>query len=164
MKAFIILFFIPLCASAEIYKCIDKGQTIFSDSPCGDNAKKIHIEPQVNNGYELSNSKLEKLADDMQSDRLKKELEHQIEKQLDRIEAIETTYLKTISSLESELRELKAAKRDYKWSGNEYKRKNYYKKKNESDGEIASTKRKYKSDRRLAYIELNELKRRQYKQ
>tara|TARA_R110002049_G_C9168792_1_gene561673 strand:+ start:3169 stop:3624 length:456 start_codon:yes stop_codon:yes gene_type:complete len=150
--------------SAEIFQCIDDGKTTFSDVPCGDNAKLIHIEPPIRSGAELSNRKLKNLADDMHSDRMVRELEHQIERQFNQIENIESAYLEKVATLETELRDHKALRNDYKWSGNEYKRNGYYKKKNEIEDEISSTRRQYRSDRRLAYIELSKLKERLRKQ
>lgn len=164
MRAFIFFLFLPVCVSAEIFQCVNNGQTTFSDTPCGDDAKLIHVEPPARHGSKLSNRKLGKLADDMHSERMKRELENQIERQFNHIENIESAYLDKVNVLESELRELEAARNDYKWSGNKYKRKNYNKEKREIQDKISSTKRKYKSDRRLAYIELSKLKERQYKQ
>lgn len=164
MKILPILVLVPLCASAEIYKCVENGKTVFSDVPCGNNQTLIQIDTEVKNGYQLSNPKLEKLADDMQSDRVRHELETQIERQLQKIEEIESDYLKNSARLESELREHKAAKNDYKWSGSEAKRNNYRKRLNELNDELSETKRKYRSDRRLAYIELAQLKEKQRNQ
>ena len=155
---YLILLFIPLCASAEIYKCVDNGKTVFSDAPCGGNQTVIQIDTEVRNGYQISTPNLEKLADEMQSDRVRAELEYKIERQYQKVEDIDADYQKTIERLEVELREHKAAKKDYKWSGNDYKRSNYRERLNELKDAISATKRKYKSDRRLAYIELSKLK------
>lgn len=158
MKSLFLLLVVPICASAEIYKCVENGNTVFSDMPCGGNQTVIEIDTSVKQGYQLSNPNLEKLADEMQSDRVRAELELKIERQHQKIENIETDYQKNIDQLEAELREHKAAKKDYKWSGNDYKRSNYRERLNELKDAVSATRRKYKSDRRLAYIELAKLK------
>ena len=158
MKIFLILLFIPLGASADIFKCIENGKTIFSDSPCGDSARVIHIEPPVRSGTNISNKKLELLADELHTNRLKKEHEHKIKKQFNKIESIESDYIKKLSKLEDELTEHKASRNDYKWSGSNSKRDRYYKEKNNLKDKIAETKRKYRSDRHLAYLKLSQLK------
>ncbi|PPI86216.1 hypothetical protein KEHDKFFH_02530 [Marinobacter maroccanus] len=35
----------PTLASSAIYQCEQDGQTVFSDSPCGDNAAEITVDP-----------------------------------------------------------------------------------------------------------------------
>lgn len=35
----------PTLASSAIYQCEQDGQTVFSDSPCGDNAAEINVDP-----------------------------------------------------------------------------------------------------------------------
>lgn len=53
MKAAILSIFTLLCFShsvlAETYKCVQSGETIYSTSPCGDNAQVVpnHILPRV---------------------------------------------------------------------------------------------------------------------
>lgn len=39
------LAFIPSLASAEIYKCEVDGRQTFSDSPCGDTAERVEVDP-----------------------------------------------------------------------------------------------------------------------
>jgi hypothetical protein len=150
--------FIPVCAFAEIYKCVEKGATVFSDAPCGADQTVIHIDTDVRNGYQLSNPRMEQMADEMQSDRIRKDLDRQIEKLHQKIEQIESEYLSKSASLEAEISDHKAAKHEFKWSGNEGRRKNYRKRLNELSDALSATKRKYKSDRRLAYIDLAQLK------
>lgn len=45
-----ILSGIPSLASAAIYQCKVDGQTIFSDQPCGDNAKEIEVKGPARSG------------------------------------------------------------------------------------------------------------------
>jgi len=158
MKSILILLFVPLWASAEIFQCTENGKTIFSDSPCGASAKVIHVEIPARSGSQLSNQKISALADEMYTERRKGELDRSISKQLGKIEKIETDYNKKRSRLETELTEHKAARSDYKWSGSSAKRDKFYKKKNVIRDEISQAKRKYRSDRRLAYLKLSQLR------
>ncbi len=41
-KIFWLLLLIPLIGHAEIYKCKVKNKMVFSDKPCGENAKRYH--------------------------------------------------------------------------------------------------------------------------
>lgn len=54
MVRFLILSFLlsaSAASQAAVYQCKVNGQTIFSDRPCGDNAKKIEVvAPQSNGG------------------------------------------------------------------------------------------------------------------
>ena len=158
MKTFLILLLIPLAVSAEIFKCTQNGSVIFSDSPCGANSKVIHIEPPAKHGTKLSSKEMEALTDEMYTDRRREELDYSVRKQLDKIEKIETGYNKKRSKLETELTEHKASRNDYKWRGSNAKRDRFYKKKNDIKDAIAETKRQYRSDRRLAYLKLSQLK------
>lgn len=49
-----IILLIALTASAlghaAVYQCKVNGQTVFSDQPCGDDAKEINIKPPARNG------------------------------------------------------------------------------------------------------------------
>ena len=158
VKFVLILLFVPLWASAEIFQCTKNGKTIFSDSPCGASAKVIHVETPARSGNQLSNQKISALADEMYTDRRKGELERSISKQLGKIEKIETDYNKKRSRLEMELTEHKAERSDYKWSGSSTKRDQFNKKKNALRDKITQSKRKYRSDRRLAYLKLSQLR------
>ena len=40
-----LLFAFPAIANAAVYKCTVDGQAVFSDSPCGDDAKEIDHKP-----------------------------------------------------------------------------------------------------------------------
>lgn len=35
----------PLLVSAAVYQCDNQGETVFSDTPCGDNAVEITVDP-----------------------------------------------------------------------------------------------------------------------
>ncbi|WP_144822409.1 DUF4124 domain-containing protein [Marinobacter piscensis] len=43
-------FFIPVFGYAAVYQCESDGQTIFSDQPCGSDAKRIHVKAPVRMG------------------------------------------------------------------------------------------------------------------
>jgi len=42
----ILLFFLPLFAEAQIYRCSDKGETYFSQIPCTEDAETVTVEDQ----------------------------------------------------------------------------------------------------------------------
>ncbi len=41
----LLLLVLPAMANAAVYKCTVNGQAVFSDSPCGDDAKEIDHQP-----------------------------------------------------------------------------------------------------------------------
>ena len=163
MKYLCILLLMPLSiytevVFAEIFKCTENGKIIFSDSPCGASAKVILIDVPPKSGSQLSNEKMNALADEMYTDRRKGELDRSVTKQLGKIESIELIYNKKRTQLQTELSEHKAARKNYKWNGSSAKRASYKEKKNDLYDAISNTKRKYQSDRRLAYLKLSQLK------
>ncbi len=60
-KYLIILFFLPIMANADIYKCKQADRLIFSDIPCSHDAEKIKVkETNHSNGY-INDSQLNKI-------------------------------------------------------------------------------------------------------
>lgn len=45
-----IVLLAPALSQAAVYQCKVNGQTVFSDQPCGDDAKEINIKPPARNG------------------------------------------------------------------------------------------------------------------
>lgn len=158
---YLILLLFPLCASAEVYKCNEKGKTIYSDAPCGDSAEVVELRSLEKTGTQLTTDSMEALSEDLQKDRKTRELNKDVEDQHRKIEKIEEHYQRDINKLNDQLADHRN-KKDYKlWRTHPDKKKSYYAKEREIQNKISSTKLKYKSDKRLAYDKLYELKRQQ---
>ena len=48
-----IVLLAPALSQAAVYQCKVNGQTVFSDQPCGDDAKEINIKPPARNGSDM---------------------------------------------------------------------------------------------------------------
>lgn len=161
MKLGYLLLLLPLCASAEVYKCNEKGKTIFSDAPCGDSAEVIELRSLEKTGTQLTTDSMEALSEDLQKDRKRRESTKDVEDQHRKIERIEENYQRDLNKLNDQLAEHRNNKDYNLWRTHPDKKKSYYAKEREIQNKISSVKQKYKSDKSLAYNKLYELKRQQ---
>ncbi len=153
-------------AFAEIYKCVVNGKTTFSDSTCGDNAKVIEMEvsprskPSVDSG--MMNQKMKAITKELSHDRRKREVESGIERQERDIERLRKKHNAQIKKLDKALAQ---AKSDYNrsWSNSsaQYKRDDYYDRKEALRNEIKETNRRYYDELRSAKGKLSRLRKEQ---
>jgi len=73
----------PALGQAAVYQCKVDGQTVFSDRPCGDNAKEIEVDaPAVSGGGSMVSDR----AREFMAGREKKERVQDIDRDIDRLE------------------------------------------------------------------------------
>lgn len=158
MRLIALVFLLPIGVYAEIYKCEHNGKVSFSDEPCGEAAEVIEVQNVGNTGTRLTTDSMEKVSDELYTDRRKRELDKAIADQYKKIERLADDYDKDLTTLQKQLVELTEG-RDYgAWRSHPYKYKDYKKRKLEIKNQIKQVKRKYKSDKQLAYDKLYQLK------
>jgi len=75
-----ILLITPALGHAAVYQCKVNGQTIFSDQPCGDNAKEITVKaPPVNGGGSMQTEAGDRFVKSRELDREIRRLEREKE-------------------------------------------------------------------------------------
>ncbi|MFC6684719.1 DUF4124 domain-containing protein [Marinobacter koreensis] len=71
-----IAIIIPTIAQAAVYQCKVNGQTVFSDHPCGSDAKEIEVNaPPINGGTSMQTEAGDKFVKSRELDREIKRLE-----------------------------------------------------------------------------------------
>lgn len=155
----------PLTASAQIYKCEKQGKTSFSDEPCGDNAQVIEVKPVEKVGTKITSDSMEDLSGELHRERKQRELDTSIERQYKHIEKLADRYHKNLNDLEDELLKLRSNSYYRANTTSTAKQKMLYEKKRRIRNKISETKRRYRTDKQLAYDKLYRLKseRRKYR-
>lgn len=72
----------PALTQAAVYQCKVNGQTVFSDQPCGDDAKEIDVKPPARNGSDMVSDG----ARDFLEHRDRKNKIERIDRDIDRLE------------------------------------------------------------------------------
>jgi vacuolar-type H+-ATPase subunit I/STV1 len=156
MKILILLLCLPLSATGQIFKCSDKDNTVFSDSPCGKNAELIEVEVPQRNNMQLSNQKIGKLADELHTTRRKRELNNRVTRERHHLEKINKNYQATQDKLQEELNKVNAEKQRYKRKYAPLQESRLKDKAKDIREKLADARRKYHSDEAAAKAALNE--------
>ena len=156
MKILILLLCLPLSATGQIFKCSDKDNTVFSDSPCGKNAELIEVEVPQRNNMQLSNQKIGKLADELHTTRRTRELTNRVTRQRHHLEKINKNYRATQDKLQEELNKVNAEKQRYKRKYAPLQESRLKDKAKDLRERLVDAQRKYQSDKASALAELNE--------
>ncbi|MDX1692216.1 MAG: DUF4124 domain-containing protein [Ketobacteraceae bacterium] len=103
MKSALVILLLPLLAHAEIYHCQENGKEVFSDSPCGTEARVIEVQSPGKTGTQLSNESMKAVSKALEKDRQKRELDRAVENQRIKIDQIREKFREKLDKLNAKL-------------------------------------------------------------
>lgn len=88
-RATVLLFIFPMLASAEIYKCVVDGVTLYSEHPCGEQSQVVKLRPSTASDASQSSSDsfdIKSYVDDYVAERKHKRKISELEQKRNRLE------------------------------------------------------------------------------
>jgi len=158
----LLMFATASISRAEVYKCIEDGRTIFSDSPCGDSAVVVDVSiSKQKTGAQFSNQAMDELGSQLGKERRTAELAREITRAEQNINDILDNYNLEKARLERELAEHRQKKYYNNWKSHRYLRDEYYETQQDLRNQLRAARREYKAEREKAYNKLASLRREQ---
>ncbi|MBV1884404.1 MAG: DUF4124 domain-containing protein [Pseudomonadales bacterium] len=158
-KRVLLLLLFPLVVQAEIYKCTDNEQTVYSDSPCGTGEEIIDLHDLVQpTGARFSTDEMDALGQSLGKERKTKELSRSIKEQQRKIDNLVDNYTAKTKQLKAELRVLNDKKNTASWKAHPYKKEQYYDKKQILNDKIKELRQSYIVVKEKAYNRLYSLR------